>query len=109
VRVARLAVGRRALRHLDEDVRLGVLEAGKRVPPMVHTGMLGQRSTALGQGEDGGKIETVRSVNEAVAGVRDAHDHRGEPVPPLELLSLRVERAQQPPADGAETEDPDPH
>jgi hypothetical protein len=48
-------------------------------------------------------------VDEAVSGVRDADDHRGEPVPLLELRPLRVERAQQPPADGAQADDPDAH
>jgi hypothetical protein len=71
--------------------------------------MLGERPAGLGQREDCGKVEAVGPMDEAVPGARDADDHRGEPISVLELLPLRVERAQQPPAHGAETDDPDPH
>lgn len=71
--------------------------------------MLRDGSFIRGEAKQGGKVEAARSVDETVSGVGDAHEPRSEGVPARQGRGLRVEGLNQPPADGAETDDPNAH
>jgi hypothetical protein len=54
-------------------------------------------------------VETTGVKDKAVACVRDAGHDEAHVIPAREPLRLRIEDPQKPPADGAETDDPEVH
>ena len=98
-----------ARRDLDEHVRLGRLETFECARPMTDAWVLRDGSLLRGESKQGGNVEAARSVDEAVSGVGYAHDPRNEAVPARKRRRVRLECADEPPADGAETEDTDAH
>jgi hypothetical protein len=105
---ARLAIGRRACRHLHQKIRLGGAKPVDRTWPGTCGALLSDRPPAGSRRPDRSEVKAVRVMDNSISRVCEPDNPHRTAVPGREPPRLLIEGTGQPPPDHAEPDKPDP-